>query len=113
MMRGLGRYCSILAVTLVVLPALPAMSVEGVVPDQQAESLDHKGKIELARSLFRQGQLDEAEQVLQQVITLTPDPEQVYYELGCIHEQRGDNVKAIAAFKEGIRIYEQGRRKHP
>ncbi len=112
-MRGVRRYFSLLAVTLVALPVLPAMSVEGSAPDHQAERLGHKGKIEMARNLLRQGKLDAAELLLQQVITLTPDPEQVYYELGCIHEQRGDNVKAIAAFKEGLRIYEQGRRKHP
>ena len=58
----------------------------------------------------RQGKLDEAEQLLRQQLALTPDPARIYLELGRIHEQRGDHVKALAVFREGIRVHEQGRR---
>lgn len=60
--------------------------------------------------LARQGRLDEAERLLKQQLPLTPDPARVYLELGHIHEQRGEHTKALAVFKEGIRVYEQGRR---
>lgn len=64
-------------------------------------------KIGKAMVLSRQGKLDAAEQLLQQALTLAPDPTRVYFELGRIHEQRGDSRKALAAYKEGIKIHEQ------
>lgn len=60
--------------------------------------------------LARQGRLDEAERLLRQQLPLTPDPARVYLELGRIHEQRGEHAKALAVFREGIRVHEQGRR---
>lgn len=60
--------------------------------------------------LARQGKFDEAERLLKQQLPLTPDPARVYLELGRIHEQRGEHTKALAVFKEGIRVHEQGRR---
>lgn len=101
-----------LAVMLVAAPSMAATSAGEGVPEQPA-AVDHKTKTELARALSAQGKLDAAELLLQQVLPLTPDPARVYYELGRIQEQRGDSLKAIAAFKKGIKIHEQGRRRSP
>ena len=68
------------------------------------------GAADGALVLIGQGKLDEAEALLLQAVKTTPAPERIYYELGCIHEQRGDSAKAIVSFKEGIRIHDQGRR---
>jgi|GEM_PF-2987495 len=113
MIRTFGIWLCFLAVTLVAVHSMAATSVENKLPEEKADTLDHKGKTEMALDLLRQGKLDSAELLLQQVLPLTPDPARVYYELGRIHEQRGDSMKAIAAFKEGIKIYEQGRRQSP
>ncbi len=99
-----------LVVTLVAVPSMAATSDESKGLEEKVGTLDNKGKTEMALDLLRQGKLDAAELLLQQVLALTPDPARVYYELGRIHEQRGDSLKAIAAFKEGIKIHEQGRR---
>lgn len=71
---------------------------------------DTAAKVGRAIVLARQGKLDEAEQLLKQQLPLTPDPARVYLELGRIHEQRGEHAKALSIFKEGIKVYEQGRR---
>lgn len=92
---------------------MAAQDVESTVPGQQPGTTDHKEKTEMARVLISQGKLDEAELLLRQTLKLTPDPVEIYYELGRIHVKRGDSVGAIAAFKEGIKIHEQGRRRSP
>jgi len=106
------RFC-FLAVMLVAVPSIAATSVGEGVPEQPAATVDHKAKTELARALSDQGKLDDAELLLQEVLPLTPEPTRVYYELGRIQEKRGDSEKAIAAFKNGIKIHEQGRRRSP
>jgi Tfp pilus assembly protein PilF len=113
MIRTFRIWVCFLAVTLVAVPSMAATSDENKEPEEKTTTLDTKGKTENALDLLRQGKLDAAEQILLQVLALTPDPARVYYELGRIHEQRGDSLKAIAAFKEGIKIHEQGRRKSP
>jgi Tfp pilus assembly protein PilF len=99
-----------LAVAVTAGPATAGPAAENQPHDQQAAGSDHNGTIGTALALVRQGKPDEAEQLLLQALALTPDPAQVYYQLGRIYDQRGDNLKAIAAFKEGIKIHEQGRR---
>ena len=106
------RFC-FLTVMLMAAPSIAATSAGEGAPEQPAATVDHKAKTELARALSGQGKVDEAELLLQEVLPLTPDPTQVYYELGRIQEQRGDSEKAIAAFKKGIKIHEQGRRRSP
>jgi len=113
MIQTFSIWLCFLAVTLVAVPSMAATSDENKVPEEKTATLDTKGKTENALELFRQGNLDAAEQLLLQVLPLTPDPARVHYELGRIHEQRGDSLKAITAFKEGIKIHEQGRRKSP
>ena len=113
MIRTFSIWLCFLAVTLVAVPSMAATSDENNASEEKVNSLDNKGRTEMALDLLRQGKLDAAEQLLLQVLALTPDPARVYYELGRIHEQRGDSLKAIAAFKEGIKIHEQGRRQNP
>lgn len=102
-----------LAVAVAAVPASAGPAAENQPHDQQAAGSDHNGTIGTALALVQQGKPDEAERLLLQTLALTPDPARVYYELGRIYAQRGDNVKAIAAFKEGIKIHEQGRRTSP
>jgi tetratricopeptide (TPR) repeat protein len=99
-----------LAVAVAAEPATAGPAAENQLHGQQAAGSDHNGTIGRALVLVQQGKPDEAEQLLLQALALTPDPAEVYYQLGRIYDQRGDNVKAIAAFKEGIKIHEQGRR---
>lgn len=68
---------------------------------------------EAAAALVRQGKYDDAEALLMQAARVSPHPELLYHTLGQLHQQRGNNAKAIAAFKEGIAIHEQGRRGRP
>lgn len=82
----------------------------GIADGQDVVGQGKTGAADGALVLIRQGKLDEAEALLLQAVKTTPAPERIYYELGCIHEQRGDSAKAIASFKEGIRIHDQGRR---
>lgn len=98
---------TLLLSALMLGPTLPQASAQAVgTVAGQAKA----GAADDALVLIRQGKLDEAEALLLKAVKTTPDPERIYYELGCIHEQRGDNAKAIASFKEGIRIHDQGRR---
>lgn len=99
-----------LAVAVAAAPATAGPAAENQPQGQQTAGPDHNGTIGKALALVQQGKPDEAEQLLLQALALTPDPAEVYYQLGRIYDQRGDNVKAIAAFKEGIKIHEQGRR---
>lgn len=100
-----------LVVAFGAVPVVAAPFEETGLSDQPIATSDHNGVIKRAAALAEQGKLDEAEQMLREALVLTPNPALIYFELGRIHEQRGDNVKAIAAFKEGIKIHEQGRRK--
>ena len=113
MIRTFSIWLCFLTVTLVAVHSTAATSAENKGPEERVDTLDHKGKTEMALDLLRQGKLDAAEQLLQQVLALTPDPARVYYEIGRVHELRGDSLKAIAAFKEGIKIHDQGRRQSP
>ncbi len=79
--------------------------------DPTAASLDTAR--EAAAALVRQGKFEAAEALLVQAARVSPHPELLYHTLGQLHQQRGNNVKAIAAFKEGIAIHEQGRRGRP
>lgn len=113
MIRNVILWLCFLAVTFVAVPSMAATNDENQGTEEKAATLDQKGKTEMALDLLRQGKPDAAEPLLLQVLALTPDPARIYYEIGRIHEQRGDSLKAIAAFKEGIRIHEQGRRQNP
>lgn len=93
---------------------MAAEPVEAPLPERQARVSDSSENItKAARALVDQGKLDEAEQLLRQNLSLSPTPERIYYELGCLYEQRGAYAQALAAFKEGVRIHEQGRRQKP
>lgn len=113
MIRAFSIWFCFLAVTLAagLSSAVPGAEARALVP--QVETLEHNGAIGTALALVQQGKPDEAEQLLLQTLALTPDPARTYYELGRIYIQRGDNLKAIAAFKAGIKIHEQGRRTSP
>ncbi len=113
MTRIFGIPFCFLAMMLMAAPSIAATSAGEGVPEQPVATVDHKAKTKLARALSDQGKLDAAELLLQEVLPLTPDPARVYYELGRIQEQRGDSEKAMAAFKKGIKIHEQGRRRSP
>lgn len=92
---------------------MAAEPFEAPLSERQARVSDSSENITKARALVDQGKLDEAEHLLQQDLSLSPTPERIYYELGCLYEQRGTYVQALAAFKEGVRIHEQGRRQRP
>ena len=113
MTRIFGIPFCFLAMMLMAAPSIAATSAGEGVPEQPVAPVDHKAKTKLARALSDRGKLDAAELLLQEVLPLTPDPARVYYELGRIQEQRGDSEKAMAAFKKGIKIHEQGRRRSP
>jgi len=65
----------------------------------------------MATILSRQGKLQEAENMLLQLLPTTPRPARIYFELGRLYEQQGNQSKALATYKQGIKTYEQGRRK--
>lgn len=64
----------------------------------------------MASVLARQGELLEAEQLLTQLLVTSPNASAVYLELGLLYERQGEHVRALKAFKEGVRVHEQGRR---
>ena len=111
MIRAFRLVLVCLVVVFGAVPVVAAPSEEAGLSDQQIATSDHNGAIKKAAALAQQGKLDEAEQMLREALVLTPNPALIHLELGRIHEQRGDNVKALAAFKEGIKIHEMGRRK--
>lgn len=95
------------------LAVLISFASAGVASAAQNPDGIHREVVTAVRVLVANGDLDGAEQRLLQALPLSPAPAQIYYELGCIHEKRGDHAKAITAFKEGIRIHEEGRRGKP
>lgn len=64
----------------------------------------------MADLLIRQGKFQEAEGLLKQLLVLDPQPARQYLRLGELYLQRGDHAGAIEAFREGIKVHEQGRR---
>ena len=64
----------------------------------------------MATILTRQGKLQEAESVLLQLLPTTPKPARIYFELGRLYELQGNQSKALATYKQGIQVHEQGRR---
>jgi Tfp pilus assembly protein PilF len=109
------RIALLVLVSLVMMvgavPATAAPAAQGTLPAQHAAESASSKVIATARALVNKGATDSAELLLRQALELAPDPERIYYELGCIYEQRGEHAKALAAFKEGVRIHEQGRRR--
>jgi tetratricopeptide (TPR) repeat protein len=70
----------------------------------------HNAKTGKGIVLSRKGDLKAAEAALQDALILNPDPVRTHYELGLVYEKMGEQEKAIAEYKEGIRKFEQGRR---
>jgi tetratricopeptide (TPR) repeat protein len=68
-----------------------------------------EARIGTGAALARKGEMEKAEQVLREALK-SPDPVRAHYELGLIHERRGEFGPAVAEFKEGIRKSQQGRR---
>ncbi len=64
----------------------------------------------MATVLVRQGKLNEAEKLLTQLLLTSPRASRIYLELGQLYEQQGEHARALKTFKEGVRVYEQGRR---
>lgn len=60
--------------------------------------------------LFHRGNLDEARGILEDALTLNPNPELVHYYLGRIYEQKGDAAKALEHYREALRrfVHEPG-----
>lgn len=53
-------------------------------------------------TLYRLGQLDQAETILLESIVLNPDPARTHYYLGRIYETRGESTKAIEHYREAL-----------
>lgn len=79
--------------------------------EQNPPSVHHGGVVEQVRDLVRQGKTAEAEQMVLKALPLSPDPAMLYLELGLIYEKQGNQAGALTAYKEGLKVYEQGRRK--
>lgn len=60
--------------------------------------------------LFQRGKLDEAKAILEEAISLNPNPELIHYYLGQIYEKQGDTAKALAHYHESLRrfVHEPG-----
>jgi tetratricopeptide (TPR) repeat protein len=52
--------------------------------------------------LYHQGQLDEAETLLKQVLLLNPDPIYTHYYLGLIAQDKAEHAKAAMHFREAL-----------
>jgi tetratricopeptide (TPR) repeat protein len=52
--------------------------------------------------LFKTEHYDEAERVLTEALSLNPDPVQILYYLGRIHERRGDTAKAAEYYRRAL-----------
>jgi tetratricopeptide (TPR) repeat protein len=66
------------------------------------EPANRRGKLLLGVVLFRENRLDEAEELLQQVLLLNPDPVYTHYYLGLIRQRRGDHEQAAVHFQEAL-----------
>lgn len=53
--------------------------------------------------LYRRGQLDQAETVLLDALSLNPDPSRVHFYLGCIYERTDRHAKALEHYREALR----------
>lgn len=106
-------------------PALPALLREGYrLLDE--EEFDEAGRVfaavmqrqprnHMARTgqgivLARQGELQQAEDVLREALILHPNPIRTHYELGRVYEQLGDLDRALLEYRAAIDKFRQGRR---
>ena len=98
-------FCLLLAVVC----TISAAGVTGA--EQNAAPVHSGGVVEQVRELVRHGKAAEAEQMVLKALPLSPDPVLLYLELGLIYEQQGNQAAALTAYKDGLRVYGQGRRK--
>ncbi|CAG1010165.1 hypothetical protein PHYC_03806 [Phycisphaerales bacterium] len=56
-------------------------------------------------TLYRRGQLDQAQAVLQEALDLNPSPELAHYYLGKIFEQKGETAKALEHYREALKRF--------
>jgi tetratricopeptide (TPR) repeat protein len=68
----------------------------------------NEARVGTGAALMAKGELDRAEQVLKEALQ-TPDPVRAHYELGRLHERKGDFAAAVAQYKEAVRKLQQGR----
>ncbi|MFO0829127.1 MAG: tetratricopeptide repeat protein [Phycisphaerales bacterium] len=55
--------------------------------------------------LFQRNKYDEALAVLEEALSLNPNPELVHYYLGQIYEKKGDSAKALDHYREALRRF--------
>jgi tetratricopeptide (TPR) repeat protein len=63
---------------------------------------DPAGYLELARTLFQQGRLDEAQKHFSQAVILSPDSAQAHYELAVTLTRAGDHGAAALHFEQSL-----------
>lgn len=91
---------------------LYAMTVAGSAgAEQNSAPVRPGGVIEQVRELVQSGKTAEAEQLVLKTLPLSPNPALLYLELGLIYEQQGQQAAALKAYKDGLRLHDQGRRK--
>lgn len=95
---------------LLAMLVVTVTSVGGAGGEQQPSPAPPGKVIEEARLLVRQGKAVEARELLLNALPLAPDPTRLYLELGQVYEKLGNQAAALAAYKDGVRVHEQGRR---
>lgn len=81
-------------------------SADSIVATVLAAQPDHRRAMQFKGIiLFRRGQLDEAQAILEKALPLNPSPEVVHYYLGQIMERKGDKDKAIEHYRESLRHF--------
>jgi len=68
-----------------------------------------RARLGLGIARVREKKTDEGIALIEAAIQLNPDPTRGYYELGRAYEEKGDLVRALAAYKFAVRKLLQGR----
>jgi tetratricopeptide (TPR) repeat protein len=85
--------------------ALAAMMAEW--DRQDAEDYELAQASNAVVEMIRAGQLDEAEQAAHDLLRRYPEVHDGYDRLGMVHEARGDNAKAIDAYRQALDFVRQ------
>jgi tetratricopeptide (TPR) repeat protein len=79
-------------------------SAETLVSKVLAAHAEHRRAKQLRGiALYRRGDLDGAEQVLLEALSLNPEPARIHYYLGRIYEQKGQMPQALEHYREALR----------
>ena len=70
----------------------------------------HPAKTGKGIAYAHKGDLKSAEAAFKEALILNPDPVKAHYELGLVYERMGQLQKAIDEYREGISVYEKGRK---